>query len=74
MKPIGSLVSLRWRWWYAQELPHAGDHLVTSTGRRYLIVGVEGKRLECIVIDKDKRPDAGALEFSWSWARMEKIR
>lgn len=68
MKPAGAMVILHYRWWYGQELPAPGDHLVTSTGRRYLILGVEGKRLDCLVVDRDARPDPGQMEFRWSWA------
>lgn len=68
MKRIGEPVVLRRIWWNGPE-PVSGDTLRTRTGRRYLILEVEGKRLDCVVIAPDHVSAEGSLEFNWTWGQ-----
>ncbi len=58
---------LRVTWWDGPE-PEAGDELETRTGRRYLIVRVLARSLDCLVVPRDAPAAAGRV-FRWEWTR-----
>jgi hypothetical protein len=49
MKRAWDPVTLTRHWWHGPE-PVCGDGLVTPTGRRYVILDVNRKRLFCMVL------------------------
>lgn len=67
-KPLNSLVKLTRAWWDGPE-PETGDHLVTPTGRRYLILNVRGKQLHCQVISPEEARTG--REWLWKWSARE---
>jgi len=64
-------VVLSVKWWEGPD-PKEGDGLETSTGRRYLILGVRLNRygimsaLECIVLPKGETIDGEVFQWRWS--------
>jgi len=60
MKQIGEKVKLRLAW---GESPEAFDLLETRAGRRYLVLEVRGKTVECLVVG----PDAMTTGRRWDW-------
>lgn len=68
MKQRYDRVKLRRAFWYGPE-PVAGDALRTPTGRQYLIMGVNGKTLDCMV-DEPGAPVGGTV-FDWEWSRRD---
>jgi hypothetical protein len=70
MKRKGEPVTLTWLWWDGP-LPAAGDSLRTRTGRRYLILDVRGRRLDCVVLGPDE-VITGGIEFEWTWGKRKR--
>jgi hypothetical protein len=67
-KPAWALVKLRV---VNGEVPDFGDILQLPSGRRYEVIGVSGRGLDCIVLP----PDAGngtARVWDWRWAKRLK--
>jgi len=60
------------RWWHGAP-PVPGDELHTKTGRRYLIVRVLPKALDCLVLPADEPVTAGSV-FLWEWAPRSRRR
>jgi hypothetical protein len=54
-------------------LPDSGDELMTTTGRRYLVVAVRMSRdgqiaaLDCLVLPANEPATAGRV-FDWTWS------
>lgn len=49
------------------EVPDFGDILQMKTGRRYQVVGVRGKQLQCLVLPPEAETgDAKVCEWEWS--------
>lgn len=69
MKRPGDPCKLTRLWWHGAE-PVPGDGLQTKTGRRYLILDVRGRTLDCLVLNKDE-PIAGTV-FEWEWGKRIK--
>ena len=69
--PAWAQVKLRVSW---GEIPDAGDELViTSTGRRYQVLGVRGRSLQCLVLPPDAPTDAEGRVWQWQWARRRNV-
>ena len=68
MKPNFARVTLTRVDWEGQDPKH-GDVLETSTGRRYEIVTVKGKRITCRVVPSDAWLIEGATVIQWRWAK-----
>jgi hypothetical protein len=51
------------------EVPPFGAVLVMSTGRRYQVVGVRGKTLQCLVLPPDAEVEPGTPIWEWRWAK-----
>lgn len=66
MKGPGSFVTLTRMWWKCRE-PVPGDVLRTATGRRYVIIGVRRRKLDCIVLAPDEADPELARVFEWTW-------
>lgn len=64
MRAYWDPVTLTRSWWHGPE-PKRGDGLRTRTGRRYVILAVRGKRLDCMVIPPEETIDG--MMFDWSW-------
>lgn len=72
MKQAWDRTKLSVLFWEGQPA-QAGDGLETTTGRRYLIIAVRGRILECLVLPKGE-PAPGTI-FQWRWAkRARRIR
>jgi hypothetical protein len=69
MKRPGDPCILTRLWWEGPE-PVAGDGLRTKTGRQYLILAVRGKRLDCLVLEKDEVINGRVYE--WEWGKRER--
>lgn len=69
MKPAWSRVKLRYLFWEG-DAPTGGDELRTSTGRRYQILSVEGRTLDCLVLPKDA--EVQGRVFIWQWGKRPK--
>lgn len=68
MKRVGDPTTLSRLWWDGPE-PEPGDALETKTGRKYLILKVRGKQLDCMVITKDEKTNGEV--FKWEWAKRK---
>lgn len=63
--PAWAQVKLRVSW---GEIPDAGDELViTSTGRRYQVLAVNGRTMRCLVLPPDAPVDPEAQVWQWQW-------
>jgi len=71
MKGLHDRITLTRISWNAQE-PVPGDALVTRTGRKYLIMDVNAKKLSCMVVSKDEQ--IYGTTFEWHWAPRSKVR
>ena len=70
MKGKGENVILRWAFWHGPAA-QPGDTLRTRTGRRYLILDVQGRRLDCVVLGPDE-VITGGIEFIWTWSKRKR--
>ncbi len=61
--PAWSQVKLRCMW---GDVPEPGDELRFRTGRRYQVIGVRGRALQCLVLPVDA-PVQGRV-LAWQWA------
>lgn len=68
MKPAWAHVKLRVSF---GEVPEFSDILVMSTGRRYQVVGVRGRALDCIVLPPEA-PDGNARIWWWQWSKRKR--
>lgn len=49
------------------DVPDFGDILQMRTGRRYQVIGVRGRQLQCLVLPVDADTgDARVLEWQWA--------
>lgn len=64
MKSAWDRVKLRVIGWVGPE-PEGGDELRTGTGRRYQIITVKGRTLECLVLPADA--EVQGRVFHWKW-------
>lgn len=64
VKPVGSPVMLRARYWLGEH-PKPGDVLKTKKGRTYLITNVSWPRIACIVVPRTFK-HTGRV-FWWKW-------
>lgn len=67
MKPAWAQVKLRVAF---GDIPEAGTELRMRTGRRYLVVGVRGKTLTCLVLPPDEPVDGPV--WDWQWASKKR--
>jgi hypothetical protein len=66
MKAPGEAVTLRLAW---GDPPEPGDMLVMhNTGRKYGVIDVRGKRLDCVVLHESAEP-VGGRTLPWKWER-----
>ncbi len=50
------------------DVPEFSDELViSSTGRRYQVIGVRGKQLRCLVLPPDAPTEPGTRVWAWQW-------
>lgn len=61
--PPWAQVKLRCCW---GDVPDVGDELHFKTGRRYQVIGVKGRALQCLVLPADA-PVQGRV-LAWQWA------
>jgi hypothetical protein len=55
------------------QVPEFSDELrVTSTGRRYQVIGVRGRALTCLVLPADAPTEPGTRVWDWQWAGRKK--
>ncbi|ACD21563.1 hypothetical protein Bphyt_7278 (plasmid) [Paraburkholderia phytofirmans PsJN] len=64
MKSAWDRVRLRVTGWVGPA-PEGGDELRTGTGRRYQIITVNGRTLECLVLPADA--EVQGRVFHWKW-------
>jgi hypothetical protein len=70
-KPPGARLKLRLAWGDAPPVPST---LVLPSGRKYLVLGVNGKTLSCLVCSPNDTEDVLPL-LAWTWAtRKRKAR
>lgn len=60
-KPPWSQVTLRW---YG-DVPEFGVVMETSTGRRYQVIGIKGRAVQCLVLPPDAPIDGPVMEMYW---------
>jgi hypothetical protein len=80
--PAGTKVNLSYRWkGDPTKWPRKGDVLKTSTGRRYMILGIGDRRsatspmrLEALVLNKDDKVPRGARIYEFKWDTRERRR
>lgn len=63
MKSNYEAVTLRLAW---GDPPNAGDILRMQSGRQYGVLGVRGKRMDCVILPEDARPVNGEV-LPWIW-------
>lgn len=51
------------------EVPPFGAVLVMATGRRYQVIGVRGRALQCLVLPPDAELEPGTPVLSWQWVK-----
>lgn len=71
MKTAWDRVKLRVNFWEGDG-PVGGDELRTRTGRRYQIVSVKGRTLDCLVLPVDA--EVQGRVFCWEWGTRNKAR
>jgi hypothetical protein len=71
MKSAWERVKLRVNAWDGPA-PEGGDELRTGTGRRYQIVTITGRTLECLVLPADA--EVQGRVFDWRWGARIKGR
>jgi hypothetical protein len=71
MKSAWDRVKLRYIFWEGDG-PIGGDELRTRTGRRYQIVSVNGRTLDCLVLPADA--EVQGRVFRWEWGTRNKKR
>lgn len=55
------------------DVPEFGDILVLRSGRRYQVIGVRGRGLDCIVLPPEA-PFGDARVLSWQWTPRQRKR
>jgi len=64
--PPWAQVKLRVCW---GDVPEVGDELRFKTGRRYQVIGVKGRGLQCLVLPPDAPVQGRVLEWEWASRR-----
>lgn len=49
------------------DVPEFSDILQLASGKRYQVVGVNGKQLQALVLKPDDAIEPGTRIWSWSW-------
>jgi hypothetical protein len=62
-KPAWSQVKLRCCW---GDVPEPGDELRFNTGRRYQVIGVRGRALQCLVLPPEAAVQGRVIEWRWA--------
>lgn len=62
-KPAWSQVKLRCLW---GDVPEVGDELRFESGRRYQVLGVRGRALQCLVLPADAAVQGRVLPWHWA--------
>lgn len=65
MKAHWDETTLTARWWIGPP-PQEGDGLITRTGRKYLILGIRGKRLRCLILPPEETIEGRWFQWTWS--------
>lgn len=65
MKAVGEPVTLRLAW---GDPPDVGDILKMKSGRKYGVIDVRGKRIDCVVLHPNAKPVDGVIR-DWRWAK-----
>lgn len=66
--PPWSQVKLRCCW---GDVPEVGDELRFNTGRRYQVIGVKGRGLQCLVLPADAPVQGRVLAWQWASRRQK---
>lgn len=53
-------------------IPPFGAVLVMPTGRRYQVIGINGRSLQVLVLPPDAEIEDGTEIWNWNWAKRKR--
>ena len=56
------------------DIPPFGAVLQMRTGRRYQVIGVNGRALRALVLPPEATVEDGTLVWDWQWAKRDRKR